>query len=514
MRTRNWALFLILTLAFSTLGWAQGDRVGMVLTPKAQLATEQGAWTTAPAVPPPIKRKEQKRVIVNWEIKEAKAEIAPGVIYDDYWAFEGKVPGPLLRVRVGDLVEVHLTNNITSMRSHNIDFHFVTGPGGGASALNVAPGETAVLEARAMAPGFYMFHCASPDIPTHIANGMYGFVIVEPSEGMAAVDHEYYVVQSEIYTQNGNKGHQTFSIERGEKADAQYVVFNGAVGSIMGPKALRAGLRDTVRIWVGNAGPNLVSSFHLIGQIFSNVYREGDLVSQPAHNIQTTLIPAGGSAVVEFSSAVPGTFLLVDHAIFRLHKGTAGSIMIDGPKNAEVFDPITAGASAMNMSDKDHVAGPPAETAHGSAQPAKTNSTEPPVRRVPAKAKPASLKPIALRGPITSINADYFPPPSEEELFGAVAQGNVTIRMLPGAGNYGVSPEQAFSTPKVTIKAGASVTFLNTDEQVHINKSEFGEFKTPMLKSGMAYTFKLAKPGVYHYQCIPHPWMKGTIVVR
>lgn len=191
----------------------------LVLTPKADLKPEVGQWTFAPDVPPPIARKEQRRVKVSWKISETQAEIAPGVIYDDYWGFEGKVPGPLLRVREGDLVEVHLTNDIHSGRGHNIDFHFVSGPGGGASALDVAPGETAVLEARAMAPGLYMFHCASPDIPTHIANGMYGYVLVEPATGMPAVGKELYVVQSEIYAKNGEKGHQQFSMERGEKMD-------------------------------------------------------------------------------------------------------------------------------------------------------------------------------------------------------------------------------------------------------------------------------------------------------
>jgi nitrite reductase (NO-forming) len=143
------------------------------------------------------------------------------VIYDDAWGFEGHLPGPLLRVRVGDLVEVHLRNALNSLRTHNIDFHFVMGPGGGASALSVAPGEEAVLEARATAPGFYMFHCATPDIPMHIANGMYGFVLVEPEEGLPQVGKELYVVQSEIYTADDKPGHKNFDMVRADKADPQ-----------------------------------------------------------------------------------------------------------------------------------------------------------------------------------------------------------------------------------------------------------------------------------------------------
>jgi nitrite reductase (NO-forming) len=193
----------------------------------------------------------------------------------------------MLRVREGDLVEVHLTNDAESAHPHNIDFHFVLGPGGGASALNVPPGQEAVLEARAMMPGFYMFHCATPDIPTHIANGMYGFVLVEPAEGMPHADKEFYVVQSEFYTNDGEPGHKTLSLDRAEKMDPQYVVFNGAVGSMLKDKAPHVQENQAVRVYVGNAGPNLISSFHIIGQIFDRVYREGDLISPPAQGLQT-----------------------------------------------------------------------------------------------------------------------------------------------------------------------------------------------------------------------------------
>jgi nitrite reductase (NO-forming) len=529
-------ILVAVALLFATAVVAAGQSNGrpkLELQPKASLRTEPAAWSHAPLVPPPITRTDQRRLIVNWTITETKAEIAPGVIYDDYWAIEGKVPGPVLRVREGDLVEVHLTNHVASMRNHNIDFHFVMGPGGGASATNVTPGESAVFEARAMAPGFYMFHCASPDIPTHIANGMYGFVIVEPAVGLPPADREYYVVQSELYTKDGNKGHQQFSMERGERADAQYVVFNGAVGALMGNNAMKAGLGEKIRLWVGNAGPNLISSFHVIGQIFDNVYREGDLISPPAHGIQTTLIPAGGSAVVEFASQVPGTFLLVDHAIFRLHHGAAGSIKIDGADNKEVFDPITAGAKAMAMSDKDHVPGPP--TADDS--PAKVHDHSPMQlqSRTPAKPAPqqkskkntaqknAQLIPVMLTGPVTGISAANFPKAPGQEESGAgeaiAAPGGpgeeFIIRMLPGAGNYNTDPNASFSKPFVTIKAGTKVTWINTDDMVHFNKDDQGkEFETPMLKAGMRYSHVFKTPGVYKYTCVPHPWMRGTISVR
>src|SRR5215467_7932361 len=332
-------LFLAETSSVQKAGQNEQIETHLVLAPKAHLPSEDARWTFAPDVPVPIGRREQRREVVHWTIREAQSEIAPGVIYDDAWGFEGHVPGPLLRV--GDLVEVHLRNALNSVRTHNIDFHFVMGPGGGASALSVAPGEEAVLEARATAPGFYMFHCATPDIPMHIANGMYGFVLVEPEEGLPKVGRELYVVQSEIYTSDDKPGHKNFDMVRADKADPQYVVFNGSVGALLKDAAPVATQNESVRIYVGNAGPNLISSFHVIGQIFDKVYREGDLLSPPARSLQTTLIPAGGSAVVEFTPPVAGTFLLVDHAIFRLHHGAVGSLNVLGQENAEIFEPKT-----------------------------------------------------------------------------------------------------------------------------------------------------------------------------
>jgi nitrite reductase (NO-forming) len=452
----------------------------VVLAPKAHLPSEDARWAFAPDVPVPIGRREQRREIVHWTIREAQSEVAPGVIYDDAWGFEGHVPGPLLRVRVGDLVEVHLRNALNSLRTHNIDFHFVMGPGGGASALSVAPGEEAVLEARATAPGFYMFHCATPDIPMHIANGMYGFVLVEPEEGLPAVGKEFYVVQSEIYTNDDKPGHKSFDMVRADKADPQYVVFNGSVGALLKDQAPIATQNESVRIYVGNAGPNLISSFHVIGQIFDKVYREGDLLSPPARSLQTTLIPAGGSAVVEFTPPVPGTFLLVDHAIFRLHHGAAGSINVHGQENAEVFEPKTP-RNMVPMSEDAHLG-------HSS------HETLPP-------AKPAADSGVhfAMSGP--------GPEPK--------ATNGMTIKMLPGSGIWKKGPMQTFGPKTVTIKAGQSVIFKNADVgMAHSVFGEKGEFASPMLAPGATFEKRFDQKGVVHFQCAPHPWMKGTIVVK
>ena len=508
--------------AFASYG--AGQRPGLVLTPKAELKSEPGQWMFAPNVPPPITRKEQRRVVVNWTIKETQAEIAPGVIYDDYWGFEGRVPGPLLRVREGDLVEIHLSNGLNSTHAHNIDFHFVSGPGGGAAALNVMPGQTAVLEARAMAPGLYMFHCASPDIPMHIANGMYGFVLVEPAEGLKPVDREFFVVQSEIYAQNGEKGHQKFDPERGEKMDAQYVVFNGAVGSLLNGNAPHVPLNKSVRIYVGNAGPNYVSSFHVIGQIFDNVYREGDLISPPAHGLQTTLVPAGGSAVVEFTPRVPGTFLLVDHAIFRLHRGAAGSIIADGDKlaAAEIYNPITAAGQPEMSADAHlgHGGGAPMQMNPAAAQrstvpsnmpaepptPAPNYSVAPAVSAPNAPAAPLPQAPTVAAAPTPA--AGPMPMPSS-----APTKGGAVVHLVAGAGVY--NAEHTYEPKVVTIKRGQSVTWVNDDPgMVHNLGDDKGSFASAYMRPEQSWSYTFTKPGTYNYHCFPHPWMKGTIVVR
>ncbi len=471
---------------------AIGFHVPLALTPKAQLKTEEGHWTFAPDVPPPITRKEQRRVVVHWSVKEAQLEVAPGVFYDDAWGFEGRIPGPLLRVREGDLVEIHLTNDAAATHPHNIDFHFVSGPGGGASALNVGPGETAVLEARAMMPGFYMFHCATPDIPMHISNGMYGFVLVEPAEGLPPVDKEYFVVQSEIYRHDNKPGHEGLDMDRAEKSDAQYIVFNGSVGAMLKDKAPTLSVGQKVRIYVGNAGPNLISSFHVIGQIFDKVYREGDLISPPAQGVQTTLIPAGGAAVVEFTPGVPGTFLLVDHAIWRLHKGTVGSLTVTGPENAEVFEPMTD-RNKVAMSVDSHL-GPGPMNEHSSMNMAHDMS----------KGGGTDM------GGMNMSNTHATAPAKS-----AMPSGPV-VQILPGSGIFKKGQVVKDFSPKVlTVKAGTTVTWTNGDLVMeHDLRGDHGEFISPALQPGETYSYTFNKPGTYTYGCKPHPWMHGTVIVK
>lgn len=299
---------------------------------------EEAVLTDAPEVPPPIKRKSATKVIVHLETKEVKKRMADGVDYT-FWTFGGSVPGKFIRVREGDSVEFHLQNHPSSKMPHNIDLHAVTGPGGGAASSFTAPGHSSVFSFKTLNAGLYVYHCATAPVGMHIANGMYGLILVEPKDGLPAVDREYYVMQGEFYTKgkNGEAGLQAFSMEKALKEQPEYVVFNGSVGAMTGDKAIKAKVGEKVRLYVGNGGPNLVSSFHVIGEIFDKVYIEGGTKSVN-ENVQTTLIPAGGSAIVDFKVDVPGTFIIVDHSIFRtFNKGSLGMLKVEGPEDKGLY---------------------------------------------------------------------------------------------------------------------------------------------------------------------------------
>ncbi len=308
-------------------------------TVNADLPKIEATLTTAPNVPAPITRNYPAHVVVKFESIEVTKEIDKGVKYN-FWTYDGNVPGKFIRVREGDMVEFHFANNKSSKVPHNIDLHAVTGPGGGAAATKTSPGQSTAFMFKALNPGLYVYHCATPPVPLHIANGMYGLILVEPKEGLPKADKEFYIMQSEFYTEKpyGTQGLQSFSEEKALKETPDYIVLNGAVGSLVQDKALKANVGDTVRLFIGNGGPNLVSSFHVIGAIFDNVYVEGGSIANK--NVQTTLVPAGGSVMVDFEVKVPGTFILLDHSIFRaFNKGAIGMLEVSGDNNFEVFSP-------------------------------------------------------------------------------------------------------------------------------------------------------------------------------
>src|SRR5580765_2145791 len=261
----------------------------------ATLPEVTAVLTSPPLVPPPIDRPGNAKVIVALETKEMKGTLADGVQYV-FWTFGGTVPGPFVRVRVGDLVQLRLTNHHGSKNPHSIDLHAVTGPGGGAAATQLGPGQEGVFEWKALNPGLYVYHCATPSVPQHIANGMYGLILVEPAGGLPRVDREYYVMQGEFYTKGRTMtpGLQPFDADKARDERPEYVLFNGRMGALLDEGALRAKTGETVRLYVGNGGPNLVSSFHVIGEIFDRVYAEAAVGGELKRNVQTTLVPAGG----------------------------------------------------------------------------------------------------------------------------------------------------------------------------------------------------------------------------
>ena len=298
---------------------------------------EMAELTSPPYVPKPVGTRAAKKLKVDLEIIEQEGEIMDGTKYL-FWTFGGTVPGSFIRTRVGDEVEFTLKNHQDNKLPHNIDLHAVTGPGGGAAASLVAPGQQRTFSFKCLNPGLYVYHCAQAPVPLHIANGMYGLILVEPEGGLPPVDKEYYVMQGDFYTDGayGAGGTQAFNQEKALKETPDYIVFNGKVGSLTQDGALTANPGETVRLFVGNGGPNMVSSFHVIGEIFDRVHVEGGSLLN--ENVQTTLIPAGGAAIVEFKVDVPGSYVLVDHSIFRaFNKGALGLLVANGEENRKIY---------------------------------------------------------------------------------------------------------------------------------------------------------------------------------
>jgi len=290
-------------------------------------------------LPLPVGARQPQTVRVDLEAKEVTGQLADGVTYS-YFTFNGTVPGPFVRVQVGDTVEVKLTNAADSKFSHSIDLHAVTGPGGGHVFTETQPGNETAFTFKALAEGIYVYHCATPSVPHHITNGMYGLILVEPEQGLAPVDHEYYVMQGELYTTQpyGTTGHLDFSSDKLSHESPEYYVFNGADGALTKEgNTLTAQVGETVRIFFGVGGPNKTSSFHVIGEIFDRVYTFGALLSEPLTHVQTVTVPPGGAVMVEFQVDVPGQYLLVDHALSRTERGLVGYLVVDGPEQPEIF---------------------------------------------------------------------------------------------------------------------------------------------------------------------------------
>lgn len=422
----------------------------------------------APEVPAPSGRTTQAIVEVSFDVVEGIQEIDPatGVEYETWgYRISGTdtvtgTPGPIIRARVGDVLRFTITNLEGNTHPHNVDFHAVTGQGGGAADTVVSPGETVTIEARLLYPGIFMYHCAYGDVPLHIAQGMYGGILVDPAEPLPEVDHELYMVQSEYYTTREDTG--TVETDRSAVSDEHptFVVFNGAVGSLTGDRAPRMEVGESMRIYFVNAGLNLDSNFHPIGSHWDAVYPEGALLSPPIRGSQTTLVPAGGGVVVDLIAQVPQTVVLVDHALARaFDKGAIGQIVIDGPPNPEIFEAIGADAPQPSAS------GGPGEAA----------------------------------GERVSIVA-----------------GSGISQPLDASDEFATVEDPAdYSVNVLTIPVGTTVTWTNDDpEMIHTVTDVDGAFDSGFMESGASWSFTFDTAGEFEYYCLPHPWMRAKVVVE
>ncbi|PJK00550.1 nitrite reductase, copper-containing [Lysobacteraceae bacterium NML91-0213] len=286
----------------------------------------------------PVGDRAPQHITYDLLTTEVEGRLSDGSTYR-YWTFNDTVPGPFLRIRTGDTVTINLKNADDSVNIHSVDFHAVTGPGGGAAVTQVAPGQTKSFTFKALNPGLYVYHCATPMIAHHISNGMYGMILVEPEGGLPAVDREFYIMQGELYTaqKHGSRGLQEFSVDKLLDENPEHLMFNGSMEALTKTYRMEANVGETVRMYFGVGGPNLISSFHVIGEVFDRVFDQASLTSPPLTDVQTTLVPPGGATVVEFKVDYPGKYILVDHALSRAEKGLAGFLHVEGEADATIF---------------------------------------------------------------------------------------------------------------------------------------------------------------------------------
>ncbi len=459
-------------VAQETTTWAPDQSVRPVLTPVEELQPapdNEIHMTWAPEVPPPAQRSDQRTWQIHLESIEGICPLDPANgIYTEMWGFrmagETSVlcgsPGPVLRGRVGDFVTISMTNLSSSRHPHNIDFHAVTGQGGGAEGLTAVPGQTRTISARLMYPGAFMYHCAYDDVPSHIAHGMYGIFIVDPETPLPPVDHEWAISQSEWYVSNpgqSDEGVAPFNRQALIDENPRYFTFNGRTDALIGDNALRMEVGQRARIYFVNQGLNKVSSFHPIGSHWDVVYPESS--THPANKVirgsQSTLVVAGGGTVVELDGLHPSTLILVDHALSRaFYKGAVGQIVVEGELQPEVFE-------STEIEVEPHAAGTPT----------------------------AGID-IEISIPVGAFQPDHsahaFDPPLVEAPVGT------TIRWTNN------------DTVAHTVTSGVSDGLAGTPD---------GKFDSGFLDAGATFVHTFDTPGVFPYFCIPHPWMRGTLVI-
>ena len=457
------------------------------LTPKAQLQPVPAGEVNvayAPKVPPAATRTSQAIVSVHFDVVEGAQAIDPnGTLYTTWgYRLDGDnqvttgTPGPMIRARVGDVLRFSLTNDGTM--PHNVDLHAVTGQGGGAKDLTVAPGETATIEARLLYPGFFMYHCAAGDVPMHISQGMYGGILVDPETPLPAVEHELYMVQSEYYTTKAADGSLTTDRAAITDESPSHVVFNGAVGSLTGDNAPRIKVGESMRIFFINAGLNLDSNFHPIGSHWDRVWEDAGLLNPPLRGIQTILVPAGGGTVVDLIGQVPATIVLVDHALARaFDKGAIGQIVVEGNPNPEIYEGF----------------------------PVATPGAASPTPATPASPTPTPGAATPTPGATTGAETQQV----------SIVAGSATFQATGAADEFADSETPAdYSVNVLMVALGTTVTWTNDDLGMpHTVTAVDGSFDSGVMQTGQSWSYTFDKPGDFEYLCTLHPWMRAKVSV-
>jgi nitrite reductase (NO-forming) len=260
---------------------------------------------------------------VHLTLKDVVHEVAPGIKYSA-WAFSGGAPGPVIHVRQGQTVKMTLTNG--GAIPHSIDFHAARiAPN--VAFRDVAPGQSFTFSFRANDPGVFMYHCGTKPVLMHIANGMYGAIVVDPATPLPKADREYVLVSSEWYLSSpGLDKPASFDMAKAHQMAPDWVTWNGYAGQyVKHPLTVNPG--ETVRFWVVAAGPSFDTDFHVVGTLLDRAWIDGDM-TQHLRNVQTATVPAGGGGVFDVKIDTPGLYPFVSHSFASVDMGQVGLLKV------------------------------------------------------------------------------------------------------------------------------------------------------------------------------------------
>lgn len=324
-----------LSAAVSKPALTTGSFVGKRLLPELVVADPT-------AIPGPISYSAPRSHDIELVAQRVVSEILPGVTHS-FMTFNGQVPAPMIRARQGDTLNITVTNPSENEDAHSIDLHAVYGTGGGAEYSEVAPGKSKSFSFKATYPGAFIYHCGVSNMDEHISRGMFGMIVIEPEGGLPQVDREFYIGQHELYTKEsfGQPGETNFDGRSMVKEEPTYVMFSGAVAPFVASRfgTMKAAVGETVRVFMVSGGPNLTSSLHPVGNIWSRAWPQGGLANEPLKFIQTWPVSPGSAFVGDMELPVPGLVTLVDHALSRVtNKGNAAQIEVVGDENPEILN--------------------------------------------------------------------------------------------------------------------------------------------------------------------------------